>query len=67
MRAYRIQRCLQIDDPDMVRRVAMCNRMIEILRDHPEWLWMWSDEARFEQGGAVATNTMVRYRYFDKF
>ena len=63
MRPYRIMKCLQIDDLDMQRRVTMCNRMIEILTQHPEWLWMWSDEARFENEGAVATNTFVRYRY----
>ena len=33
MRAYRIQRCLQIDDPDMLRGVTMCNQMIEIMCD----------------------------------
>ena len=30
--------------------------------EHPEYLFLWSDESSFSVAGHVASNTMVRYK-----
>ena len=31
------------------------------MNNHPNYLWLWSDESSFSLNGSVANNTFVRY------
>ena len=61
LRAYRIQKTLELEPPDVLRRLDYAADYIRIMTANPNLLFLWSDEAAFSLSGSVATNTLVRY------